>query len=234
MTPHASATAHSTTTTDAAGDGEIRLLDLAALDATPLQRDPYDWVVVPEFLRPEAFDAVLADFPKLEDPRNHPVASLQYGPAFAQLLDELRSPQAAAHFSRKFGVELGACGADLTVRGQCEASDGNIHPDHRSKVVTALVYLNREWSSPEGMLRILRSRTDLTDYVAEVPPLCGTLLAFKRCDHSFHGHTSFVGERRMVQMSWIQSTALARVRQRIDRLATHAAKRLTGWSPGSR
>ena len=35
----------------------------------------------------------------------------------------------------------------------------------------------------------------------------GSLLAFKRADHSWHGHTPFVGERRVVQIAWVRSQA---------------------------
>ena len=52
---------------------------------------------------------------------------------------------------------------------------------------------------------MLRSATDLEDVVAEVPPLEGTLLAFRRSDNSFHGHKSFVGPRRVIQLNWVTS-----------------------------
>jgi hypothetical protein len=39
--------------------------------------------------------------------------------------------------------------------------------------------------------------------VAEVPPLAGTLLAFRRSERSWHGHYPFEGERRAIQMNWV-------------------------------
>ena len=79
------------------------------------------------------------------------------------------------------------------MRKFCESSDGNIHTDHKSKVITVLVYFNTDWDEQAGQLRLLRSRTDIEDYAAEVPPAGGTLLAFRRTRNSWHGHKRFVG-----------------------------------------
>ena len=43
-----------------------------------------------------------------------------------------------------------------------------------------LVYFNTDWDEQAGQLRLLRSRTDIEDYAAEVPPAGGTLLVFRR------------------------------------------------------
>jgi len=55
------------------------------------------------------------------------------------------------------------------------------------------------------LLRLLRSGTDIDDVVAEVPPLDGTLVAFRRSDNSWHGHKPFIGERRVIQLNWVTS-----------------------------
>ena len=69
-------------------------------------------------------------------------------------------------------------------------------------MMTLLLYFNAGWGHEGGRLRMLNSATDLEDYAAEVTPCCGTLLVFKRTGHSWHGHKPFVGERRMLQLSW--------------------------------
>ena len=68
-----------------------------------------------------------------------------------------------------------------------------------------------------GRLRFLRS-TDLEDYAAEVAPLGGTMLAFLRSERSYHGHERYVGERRMIQMSWVREGLLDRYEKRLNRL----------------
>lgn len=199
-------------------------LDLKALEATPLQRDPFDFLVVPGCIGPEPLAAINQDYPDIDRPGNLSLDDVQYGPAFQSLIDELESEQFADAIGRKFGVDLGGCPTTITIRKFCEQSDGNIHTDHRSKIITVLLYFNTDWSDDAGRLRMLRSAHDIEDFAAEVPPIGGTLLAFRRTDNSYHGHKRFVGERRMLQLSFLRSTRLAQWRQQIDRLGTRVMK----------
>ena len=128
----------------------------------------------------------------------------------AQQVATLKSQPFAELVGEKFDVDLGDCSATISVRRYSEATDGNIHTDHKSKLITVLLYFNHEWSHPGGRLRMLRSATDLEDYAAEVVPAGGTLLAFRRTDNSFHGHKPFVGERRMLQLSYTRGGDAAR------------------------
>jgi hypothetical protein len=41
----------------------------------------------------------------------------------------------------------------------------------------------------------------------EIPPVYGTIAAFKRADDSFHGHLPFEGERKVIQVAWLSSQA---------------------------
>jgi hypothetical protein len=59
------------------------------------------------------------------------------------------------------------------------------------------------WPSDNGRLRLLNNGTDLEDYFDEIEPKGGTLLIFKRSDNSWHGHHSFEGERRAIQLNWV-------------------------------
>jgi len=199
-------------------------IDLQAIDAAKLQTDPFDFLVVPGCVSPAALEAVNRDYPQIERPGNLNLDGLHYGAAFAAFMDELQGPDLAEHLGRKFSVELGQCPVTTTVRKFCEQSDGNIHTDHPSKVITVLAYFNQAWTETAGQLRMLRSATDIEDYAAEVPPLGGTLLAFRRTDHSWHGHQRFVGERRMVQMNYLEATRLALWKQQIDRFGTRVMK----------
>jgi Rps23 Pro-64 3,4-dihydroxylase Tpa1-like proline 4-hydroxylase len=203
------------------------IFDFGAFDAAPLQREPFDFIVVPEFLRNSALAAAIRDFPLIDDPANFPPERLEYGLGFGQVLEILNSDEFAEKLGAKFGVELVGRPMTITVRKFCEASDGNIHTDHRSKIVTALLYFNTEWDHDGGKLRMLRSKNDIEDYTAEVVPVGGTFLAFRRTDHSFHGHKRFVGERRMVQMNWLKPSKKAQYLQKFDRLSTHLMKRLS-------
>jgi hypothetical protein len=203
------------------------LVDIANLEMAKAETDPFPFLVVEKFLDPSGIEGLVRDFPAISEPRNHSLAGLEYGPNFARLLDELARPEWVRMLGEKLGVpNLTEFSYNISLRAYGEASDGNIHPDHRSKVVTALIYLNQEWTAPGGRLRFLRSPTDLEDYAAEVPPIAGTMLAFRRTDRSFHGHHKFVGPRRVIQISWLRQSPLFRAWHGLARYGTHLAKRL--------
>ena len=200
------------------------MLNLQALQAAELHTDPFDYMVVPGFLSPEVVARVNADYPAIETAANHELDKLQYGPAFGALMEELRGPVFATLLGERFDMELASLPTTVSVRKFCERTDGNIHTDHKSKVITVLVYFNERWDHPDGQLRMLRSKDNIEDYTAQVAPLGGTLLAFRRTDHSWHGHTRFVGERRMVQLNYLDESPLAVAAQRISRIGTHFMK----------
>lgn len=182
-------------------------LDLDALRRTPLKRQPYDYLVVPNFIAPHAFAEVVADYPQIDRPGSFPTSTLGYGARFAALLAELEGPELRAAMAEKFGVDLDGRPTTITVRARCRASDGRIHTDTASKILTVLIYCNQGWDADGGRLRILRSGSDLGDYAEEVSPYGGTLLAFRRSATSWHGHEPFEGPRRAIQLNWVTDQA---------------------------
>lgn len=199
-------------------------IDIDGFRATPLCRDPYDHLIVPGFLKAEAIAAVDTDYPAVNRPGSFPLSELDFGPAFAALVDELQSAPIRDAFAGKFGVDLGRRPSMVTVRGHCQAKDGRIHADTASKIITVLIYMNSHWGSDGGRLRILRSAHDLEDFAAEVPPDAGTLLAFRRSDTSWHGHPSFVGERRVIQLNWVSNLWVVRREQGRHRISSWLKK----------
>ncbi len=208
----------------------MSLLDLTAFRAAPLVRDPFDYLILPGFLRPGHLAAINADFPKIDNPGSFPLGGLSYGPAFAALMDELRGPGMRAAFEEKFGLSLRGRPVMITVRGRCGDRDGSIHTDAVTKLITVLLYLSPKWEAPGGRLRLLRSGDNLDDVVAEVPPQEGTLLTFRRSDNSWHGHQRHIGERRVIQLNWVTSAWVER-RERLRHTFSAALKRLLG-KPG--
>ena len=203
----------------------MNLLDLDALARATLHRDPFDHLVVRDFIGEADLGAVLRDFPRIDDAGLLPVAATAYGPAFARLIAEIESAALSRAFSEKFGLALSPRQMMTTVRGQCDERDGRIHADSRSKLVTALLYLNEPWAAQGGRLRLLRGAEDIEDAVAEVPPDGGTLVAFRRTDRSFHGHTPYRGARRYVMFNWMADRAAAR-REILRHRLSAAMKRL--------
>lgn len=187
----------------------MAVLNLESFRQTPLITDPFQCLVVPDFIKPDDARAIREDFPKIDFPGLLPLEATHYGPRFAEFIEELRSPEVAAAFGEKFGVDLVGRPTMITVRGRCQEKDGRIHPDSETKVVTALLYFNDGWESTGGRLRLLRKPDDLNDYIAEVPPLLGTLASFRRADNSYHGHEPFVGVRRYVMINWMANSFAA-------------------------
>jgi len=181
----------------------VDIFDYEALRNTPLKRDPYEHLILPEFVKPVALRLINADYPRIEGAGSYPLASLEFGPHFQAMVDALESDEFREVFADKFQIDLSNRPTTITVRGRSDTRDGHIHCDSESKIITILLYLNPQWDGSGGRLRLLRSRDDINDFAAEVPPSAGALVAFLRSDHSWHGHLQFVGERRVMQFNWV-------------------------------
>jgi len=203
----------------------MSLLDIAALRATPLKTEPYDYVVVPGFVGGEALEKVIADFPRIGSTGSIPPSELDIRGAFEGMLAEMDAPEFREAIEQKFGVDLSSRPTMFTVRGHCARTNGKIHTDTESKIITVLLYLNRDWEAGGGRLRILKNGDDLNAVADEVPPTGGTLLIFRRSENSWHGHEPFEGERRVVQMNWVRDESVVAHEQRRHRF-TALLKRL--------
>ena len=202
----------------------MALLDIDKLNAAPLRREPYDYLVVENFVRPEVFGEVSRDFPSMDVPGSVPPSELDIHGRFAEMLAEMDGPAFRKAVEAKFDVDLGGKPTMFTVRGRCRATDGKIHTDSKSKIITVLLYMNDDWDADGGRLRILNS-DDLNDVAAEVPPNGGTLLIFRRSDTSYHGHEPFEGKRRAIQMNWVTSRGVVAWEQFRHRLSAMSKKR---------
>jgi len=186
------------------------MLDLDRLRAAPLVRDPFDFVVVEGFVHRDALTTLVADFPKIRRPGSYPVDAAAGGPAFTCLVAAVAGAELRCAVEDKFAIDLSGRPTLLTVRGSSDGKDGRVHTDSASKIITLLLYMNPEWDHAAGRLRLLRGPDDLEDYVVEVTPLAGTMLAFRRSERSFHGHHAHIGERRSLQLNWVTDPSVVR------------------------
>jgi hypothetical protein len=186
------------------------MLDYERFADTPLANTPYDHMVVPGFLPSDAAMAAAASFPAPDLPGVLPAPAKPRDDACGQLLNELRAPRLTQLFADKYHLQLSPDTLMITLRARTRPQDGRIHTDSETKVITALIYLNDGWSSDGGRLRVLRGPDDIEDMAAEVPPLGGTLITFRRTDTSWHGHKPYDGSRKAIMLNWMVDAAAAR------------------------
>ena len=201
------------------------LLKIDALANTPLQTDPYEYVVVEDFLDEAAQAQILGGFPDMPDAGSFPLSELRIGPGLQAMFDALEGAEFRKAVEQKFGLDLQGKPTMFTLRGRCDARDGRIHTDSKKKIITVLLYLNEGWQEEGGRLRLLQNGEDLNAVAAEVSPKFGTLLVFRRSDNSWHGHEQYVGPRKVLQMNWVVSDKVAAWEQWRHRISA-AAKRL--------
>ena len=118
------------------------MLDLERFRATPLTREPFEFLIVPEFVKADARAAIHNDYPEVDRPGSFPLGEVSYGSAFAKLIEEMRSDEFRKAFEEKFGVDLTNRPDMITVRGRCSEKDGKIHTDSETKIITILIYMN--------------------------------------------------------------------------------------------
>lgn len=186
------------------------IVDFEALSGREPALAPYPHLIVPGFILEAAQTGIEEDYPAIAHPGSFPLPSLHYGPRFKALIEALTGPEMTKLVEGKFGIDLSGRPTTATVRGVSKAADGKIHTDSKSKLVTMLLYMNRDWESSHGRLRLLRSANDLNDYAAEVPPDRGTLLLFLNGPTAWHGFEPFEGRRRVIQVNWVTDESVVR------------------------
>src|SRR4029453_949749 len=120
----------------------VSMLDLERFRTTPLTREPFEFLIVTEFLKAEARAAIDKDYPEVARAGSFPLREVSYGPAFAKLIEEMRSEEFGKAFGENFNVDLANRPDMITVRGRCSEKDGKVHTDSETKIITILVYMN--------------------------------------------------------------------------------------------
>ncbi|WP_440222460.1 2OG-Fe(II) oxygenase [Dokdonella sp. MW10] len=186
----------------------ILSIDGLARGDTVLRREPFAFLVATQQLPDTERAALARDFPRYGNAGFFPHEAGDCGPSVNALIDELVSPAFADAVGERLGIAgLGARPSLVTICQSLNRRHGTIHTDSRSKIATALLYLNEDWpDTSAGCLRFLARQDSIDDLVSpEVRPVYGTFVAFGRADNSFHGHLPFEGERRVIQVAWLTS-----------------------------
>jgi 2OG-Fe(II) oxygenase superfamily len=176
---------------------------------TSVFEEPFPFLVATDILSEAKRGSLHRDFPKNKEAGFFPYSEEECGPAIIDLIEEATSPEIADKLGEKLGIKnLSHYPFLVTICRLLNRRHGTIHTDSKSKVATALIYLNDTWgdTSGGGCLRFLKGSDNIDDVLApEVRPVYGNFVIFKRADNSFHGHLPFEGERRVIQIAWLTS-----------------------------
>ncbi|WP_426688721.1 2OG-Fe(II) oxygenase [Rhodanobacter ginsengiterrae] len=188
----------------------VVLLDPARLDRpdTTVQHDPFPFMVAHGQLPDEARGDLERDFPRYASAGFFPYDPVDCGASVNALIENMTAPAFASAIGQRLGIEnLGRYPTLVTLCRLLNKRHGTIHTDSKSKIATALIYLNPQWpDTSDGCLRFLQRIDDIDSVVApELIPLYGEFAVFKRCENSFHGHLPYEGERRVIQVAWLTS-----------------------------
>ncbi|GJE25363.1 2OG-Fe(II) oxygenase [Methylobacterium organophilum] len=198
----------------------LSILNLEAVRAAPVSRDPYTYFLGSGVLNEAAIDEIRQDFPAIAKPGYLTVDEVALKGRFKALIDELESDEFSRILGDKFGIDLVSCPRLTTIMKRSQLKYGSIHTDGPSKVMTLLVYMNDAWDAPAaGRLRVLYDGKNYAPFAVEVPPTMGTMFAFLRSDNSWHGHEPFEGERRVVQVAWVKDAAELERKKKRNRTA---------------
>jgi len=186
------------------------LFDPARLDRadTQVRSEPFHFLVARDQLPEESAAELREDFPKYAGAGFFPYDAADCGPSMNRLVADLTDPAVATAVGTRLGIDnLGQYPTLVTLCRSLNKRHGTIHTDSKSKVATALLYLNESWpDTSDGCLRFLKRIDAIDDLAApEIKPLYGNFVVFKRADNSFHGHLPYEGERRVIQVAWLTS-----------------------------
>ncbi|MEO8811270.1 MAG: 2OG-Fe(II) oxygenase [Rhodanobacter sp.] len=184
------------------------LLDPARLDRadTTVLHQPFPFMVAHGQLPDDGRADLDRDFPNYPSAGFFPYDAADCGPSVNALIADMTSPSFARAVGQRLGIEnLDHYPTLVTLCRLLNKRHGTIHTDSKSKIATALIYLNSRWpDSSDGCLRFLHRIDDIDSVVVpELTPLYGEFAVFKRCENSFHGHLPYEGERRVIQVAWL-------------------------------
>ncbi len=179
-------------------------VDFAALEAAPLRRRPFDYLMVPRFIPPGALAAAARDFPRMEGPAHYDKHELPDpgGPGFRAVLSALDSDRFRDTLAGKFGVDLAGLRPRYFIRRWVEGGD-LIHTDNPAtqKMTVKLYFNDVDWTDPGGHLLMLNDSTGL-DVAAQAEPTRGSMTAFRPSENSWHMNRAFTGEMKQLQLNW--------------------------------
>ena len=161
------------------------------------------------FLNKEDHKKIATDFPNINKGGSFPSDSVTYGESIQSLIDCLEGIEMRTILENKFQVDLKDKPVVSTFRGYSRIKDGKIHSDSKTKIITILLYLNENWDASSGLLRMLKEKDNIDNYITEIPASMGSMVAFKVTNNCWHGFIPFEGKRCSIQLNYLYREALS-------------------------
>lgn len=196
--------------------GAMQILDFDRLDreAPALRKafsesDPYPYIVIDNFLAPEAAEALLSEFGERDENwtaynhYNEKKAGLTrmqlMGPQTQAIIQALSAPRFLQWMERVSKIDGLLADPDLDGGGLHSIKRGgflNVHVDFKShttrrtwsRQINLLLYLNKKWQDDwEGNLELWDAKVEKR--VQSIKPIFNRCVLFQTsCEHSYHGH----------------------------------------------
>ena len=186
------------------------MLNFELIKKAEINSEFYPFFTVQDvFLNKEDHNRITKDFPSINKGGSFPSDSVSYGKSIQSLIDSLEGDQMRAILENKFQVDLKDKPVVSTFRGYSRMKDGKIHSDSKTKIITVLLYLNENWDESIGLLRMLKEKGNIDNYITEIPASMGSMVAFKVTNNCWHGFIPFEGKRCSIQLNYLYQEALS-------------------------
>ena len=186
------------------------MLNFELIKKAEINSEFYPFFTVQDvFLNKEDHNRITKDFPSINKGGSFPSDSVSYGKSIQSLIDSLEGDQMRAILENKFQVDLKDKPVVSTFRGYSRMKDGKIHSDSKTKIITVLLYLNENWDESIGLLRMLKEKDNIDNYIIEIPASMGSMVAFKVTNNCWHGVIPFEGKRCSIQLNYLYTEALS-------------------------
>ena len=194
------------------------MIDLQQLRRGTLQTDPYRWAEVGNLFPPADAEALAASYPfdhyklvadyggeKDYEYEARPLVVMgrtavsyreRLSDAWQQLADDFLSPAYRTALAELTGCDLSKALLEVNVFHYGPGASLGPHPDLPDKIVTHVLYFNRNWNNRDGgCLTVLRSKSPAS-IAAEISPVIGNSAVLVRSDKSWHAVSKVVAGSR--------------------------------------
>ena len=186
------------------------MLNFELIKKAEINSEFYPFFTVQDvFLNKVDHNRITKDFPSINKGGSFPSDSVSYGKSIQSLIDSLEGDQMRDILENKFQVDLKDKPVVSTFRGYSRMKDGKIHSDSKTKIITVLLYLNENWDESIGLLRMLKEKDNIDNYIIEIPASMGSMVAFKVTNNCWHGFIPFEGKRCSIQLNYLYTEALS-------------------------